>query len=55
MNEKDLQKLIDLAKQKLHKGVTKEEALHSFMAAGIMNEKGQYTKPYQHLATVAEK
>ena len=54
MSEKDIKNLIELAKQKLQKGVSKEEALQAFVAAGIMNESGKFTKPYQHLASAIE-
>ncbi len=49
MSEKDLQLLIDLAEAKLKKGVTKEDALQSFIAAGILDESGDYTAPYKEL------
>ena len=49
MSEKDLQLLIDLAEAKLKKGVTKEDALQSFIAAGILDASGDYTAPYQEL------
>jgi len=50
MSEKDLQKLQDLANDKLEKGVTKAEALRSLINAGILNKKGKFTKQYQTLA-----
>ena len=49
MSEKDIQELIELAK-KLEKDLTKEEALSSLVAAGILDEKGNYTEPYKELA-----
>lgn len=54
MSGKDIKKLTDLAKGKIKRGVTKEEALRSFMGAGILNEKGEFTKPYQRLAAVVK-
>ncbi|MCR8560887.1 hypothetical protein KXD93_24735 [Mucilaginibacter sp. BJC16-A38] len=51
MSEKDLQILIELAK-KLEKGLTKEEALRSFVAAGILDEAGNYTQPYKELGKI---
>ena len=48
MSEKDIQLLIDLAK-KLERDLTKESALESFIAAGILDEFGNYTKPYKEL------
>lgn len=48
MSEKDLQLLIELAKE-LGKSLTKEEALKSFIAAGILDKTGNYTQPYKEL------
>jgi len=55
MSDQDLKKLSDLAKEKLKAGRTKEQALQSFIDAGIMNEKGEYTKPYAILETLVKK
>jgi len=52
MSDKDLNILIELAQEKLKKGVSKEEALNSFIAAGIMDDKGAYTEPYKELETI---
>jgi hypothetical protein len=54
MSDKDLKKLIDIAKAKLKVTPTKEEALQSFISAGIMNEKGEYTQPYAILSKVVK-
>ena len=51
MSEKDLQVLIDLAKE-LEKGLTKEEALKSLISAGILDDTGNYTPPYQELGKI---
>ncbi len=40
MSEKDIQNLIELAKQKLNEKVSREQALASFVAAGILDKKG---------------
>lgn len=48
MSEKDLQLLIELAKE-LEKSLTKEEALKSFIAAGILDKAGNYTQRYKEL------
>ncbi|MDB5090764.1 MAG: hypothetical protein JWR09_4758 [Mucilaginibacter sp.] len=48
MSEKDLKILIALAKE-LEKDLTKEEALKSLIAAGILDEGGNYTSPYKEL------
>jgi len=50
MSDKDLKKLMDLANEKLEQDVTREEALRSFMDAGILNRHGEFTAPYEHLA-----
>jgi len=51
MSDKDLQLLMELAEEKLQKTVTKEDALKSFIAAGILDESGEYTEPYKELET----
>jgi len=51
MCEKDLQILIALAKE-LEKNLTKEVALKSFIAAGILDEAGNYTRPYKELGKI---
>ena len=48
MNEKDLQILIELAKE-LEKELTPEVALKSFVSAGILDEAGNYTQHYKEL------
>jgi len=55
MSEKDIKKLTDLAKKRIKEGVTKEEALKTFVMAGILNSKGEFTRPYKHLATAVDK
>jgi hypothetical protein len=52
MSEKDLKELMNLVKQELKNGVTKEEALRSFVSAGILDNEGHYTKTYKELDTV---
>lgn len=52
MSENDIKNLQDLAREKLKKGVTREEALRSFMNAGILDKDGNFTEPYQILADV---
>jgi len=37
---------MDLAKKNLQKKVTKEEAMHTFVMAGIFNWDGTYTDNY---------
>lgn len=52
MSEKDFNLLMDLADKKLHQEVSKEEALRSLVNAGILDAKGNLTKPYEDLAVV---
>ena len=51
MNEKEIKQLIDLAKS-LKNNISKEIALTSFVSAGILDDKGVYTKPYKELNKV---
>ena len=55
MNDKDLNKLMELAQKKAQEKVSKEEALLSFVRAGILDETGQLTAPYADLAVPAKK
>lgn len=48
MNEKEIKQLIDLAKN-LKNNISKEKVLASFISAGILNKKGEYTEPYNKL------
>jgi len=52
MSEKDLNLLIELAQEKVKKVVSEEEALNSFITAGILDAHGEYTEPYKELETV---
>lgn len=51
MGEKDIQRLKELAENLLERSKTwtKEEALASLVSAGILDEDGNYTPPYQEL------
>lgn len=51
MSDKDFNKLMELAEQQLQEEVTPEEALRSLILAGILDESGNFTKPYEMLAT----
>ncbi|WP_316825529.1 hypothetical protein [Pedobacter miscanthi] len=53
MSDKDIELLIELANAKLDKGVSKQEALDSFVNAGILNNEGTYTEPYKELEEMA--
>ena len=55
MSEKDIKKLVDLAKEKLKENRTEAEARASLVSAGIMTESGNYTKPYQNLPRLVKK
>jgi len=48
MSEKELKELLELV-ERLKKNVTRENALNSFVAAGILDEEGNYTEPYKEL------
>lgn len=50
MSEKDIARLTDLAKNRLKKPVSREEALDTFIRAGILDKKGQFTENYPCLA-----
>ena len=50
MSEQDIKKLQDLALEILKNGVTKEEALKTFIGAGILDEMGNITKLHENLA-----
>ena len=52
MNEEDYNILIAIVQEKIKKGVTREEALNSFISAGIMDANGDYTEPYKELETL---
>jgi len=52
MSEQDIKNLMDLAREKLKKGFTREEALRSLMDAGILDKDGNHTKPYRNLDKV---
>jgi hypothetical protein len=55
MSERDIKKLIDLAKKKLNETRTKKEALDSLISAGILTKNGNYTKPYRSLSRLVKK
>ena len=50
MSEKDFNLLMELVNQKLNEEISKEEALRSFVNAGILDSSGNLTKPYEDLA-----
>ena len=50
MSERDIKNLMDLADEQLKKAVTREEAIHELMDAGILDKNGNHTEPYQNLA-----
>lgn len=54
MGDKDIQRLIKLAESQLEHSFTQEEALASLVSAGILDENGNPTAPYQELAQEQE-
>jgi hypothetical protein len=52
MNDKEIKMIIQLAKRLKHEGRSKEKALKTFVSAGILNENGDFTKPYHNLKNV---
>ena len=52
MSDKDFKKLTDLAKAKLSAGISKDDALRSFVFAGILKQNGEFTKPYKDLGSI---
>lgn len=50
MSEKEIKQLKDLAKERLKKQVSRDQALHTFVMAGILDNKGRFTDNYPHLA-----
>jgi len=48
MNEKDFKMHMDLLKKR-QRNITKEESLHTFVMAGILNWDGTYTDNYPYL------
>lgn len=54
MSDKDIQRLIELAESQLERSFTQEEALASLVSAGILDEDGNPTPPYQELAREQE-
>jgi len=53
MSDKDIELLIKLTNAKLDKGVSEQEALNSFVNAGILNNDGTYIEPYNELEKIA--
>lgn len=49
MTDKDIQNLIELAESHMNAKITPEEALNNFISAGILDENGNYTPPFQEL------
>lgn len=54
MSEKEIKRLTDLAKGRLKKRVSKKEALHTFVMAGILDADGQFIENYLHLAAAVD-
>lgn len=56
MNENDIayKLAMDSARKALKRKVSKDEALRSLIRAGILDENGNFTAPYQNLAKVVK-
>lgn len=52
MNDKEIQKIIELAKRLNELRLSKEEALETFVSAGILTKKGNFRKPYAELKSI---
>lgn len=46
---------MEAAEKELKRKMTKEEALHELIDAGILDKKGNFTAPYSNLARVVKK
>lgn len=55
MSEEDIRNLENIAIEKIKNGVTREEALESFIRAGILDKNGNYTEPYKILEKAIRK
>ena len=55
MNKEDIENLKNIAREKLRKGFTREEALQSLIDAGILDENGNHTEPYKHLGEAVKR
>jgi hypothetical protein len=49
MSEEQIQRVIDIAEERLAKGYTKEEAIHTLKQVGILDENGELSPNYQYL------
>jgi hypothetical protein len=54
MGEKDIQKLINLAEEKLASNFSQEDALRSLQRAGHLDNEGNFTPQYQLLKKAVE-
>lgn len=51
MSDQEIKQLTNLAAN-LKKGISRESALATLVSAGILDEKGTFTKPYNDLKNV---
>jgi hypothetical protein len=49
MSKADIEHLKNIARDRLKKGFTREEALQSLIRAGILDENENFTEPYKLL------
>lgn len=52
MTDREFKELEEFVEDLLHKERTPEECLASLQSAGILDENGNFTDPYQHLGEV---
>jgi hypothetical protein len=52
MTDQEYNKIMERLAKELQKPSSKEEALQTFIQAGILDENGEFTQPYRHLAKV---
>jgi len=55
MNKEDIENLKNIAREKLKRGFTREEALQSLIRAGILDENENFTEPYKHLGEAVKR
>ena len=52
MNDKEIKMIIELAKRLKEEKKSDSKIMESFISAGILNEKGDLTKPYYTLNSI---
>jgi len=54
MSQKEIEALIKLAEDKIKHGVSRQEAMETFVDAGILNKEGHFTDNYKTLEAIIE-